>query len=246
MKNRNGIQRVAICLLVLILLGGVSGANATNESPSITELISAQERAVAANEVLMQYFFDSGWITEYPGYFGGCYIEENILHVRLVPPTDQAVAALSEVLAGYEDVIVYEVCQSSQAELQEYTDETTSALIELGYRVTHSYIDSTTGSIVIGVVEEDVNAVNLLIEERKTYAFGSHAPNVIIEAGSYSDTTGFAIDGGSYLEAGAGFSAGICGYYDGEKAFVSCGHGKTTGSQVSLDGTVIGTVELVQ
>ena len=83
----------------------------------------------------MQYFYDLGYVTDYPDYFGGCYIEDDKLHIRLVNPSDEDVTALSRVLDRYADVVVYENGEMSMADLQAYADETVDELGLLANRI---------------------------------------------------------------------------------------------------------------
>lgn len=149
---------------------------------NLNTLYAKQKQAVEANESLMQYFYDQGYVTDYPDYFGGCYIEDDKLYVRLVNPSDEDVTALSRVLDRYADVVVYENGEMSMADLQAYADETVDELIELGYKVTSWYVDSITGNVVIQVLEEDLSAVTEWIADRNDQHSGF---KVIVEKGDY-------------------------------------------------------------
>ena len=244
------LRLIAICVAVIMLFSSAPGVNAADASVSVDELIAGQARAVAANETLMQYFYDDGWIYEYPEYFGGCYIEDNVLYIRLVDPTKQTEEVLKNLLAEYEDVVEFVYGQYSQSELQEYADETAAELEELGYEVMHWYVDNITSQIVIGVLGDDVDSASMLIENQQSQAARSNlVPEVVIEEGNSTTTTSSdGIVGGAVLTMGSGTrSAGACGSYNGDYALVTCGHGSTSvGSTVKLYGTTIGTVSVVQ
>ena len=121
-------------------------------------------------------------MTDYPDYFGGCYIESDNLHIRLVNPSDEDVTALSRVLDRYAEVVVYENGEMSMADLQAYADETADELIKLGYQVTSWYVDSITGNVVIQVLEEDLSAVTAWVAGMVE---NSSAPQIIVEKGNY-------------------------------------------------------------
>lgn len=141
-----------------------------------------QKQAVEANEALMQYFYEQGYVTDYPDCFGGCYIEDDKLYVRLVNPTDEDVTALSRVFDRYADVVVYEHGEMSMADLQAYADETANKLIALGYDVTSWSVDSITGNVVIQVLENDLSAVTAWVADMVE---NPSAPQVIVEKGNY-------------------------------------------------------------
>lgn len=200
-KKQFKFQLLAAYLAVIMLFSAVPSVSAADETPTIDELIAGQAQAVAANEVLMQYFLDNGWVFEYPEYFGGCYIADNILHIRLIASENQEINALYSLLGSYQEVVVYEYGQYSQTDLQEYADATAIELREQGCEVTHWYVDSITGNIVIGVMSDDVGLANVLIEEQQTYALGNTAPEIIIEEGAYTTTTAtdLVVTGGSII-----------------------------------------------
>ena len=185
MKQKCWIIRLfALCLAVSMVMGTVSVVSATNEEKQMEELIAAQERAVAANEALMQYFFNIGWIEQYPEYFGGCYIEDNMLHIRLVSSADGAEELLKGVLTDYSDVVIYEYCDFSQSDLQTYADELANDLKNQGYGVTQWYVDNMNGSVVVGVLSEEVAEATAQVEAVQAYSSGN-GPKVVIEPGSY-------------------------------------------------------------
>lgn len=102
------MRKLTLLLVMAMLLGSVPGVYAASDDTSIDHPIASQEQAVKANEALMQFFYENGWITEYPDYFSSCFIEDNILHIRLVPPADEEVEALKEALKDYEEAVCYE------------------------------------------------------------------------------------------------------------------------------------------
>ena len=248
MRKLRLIKMLSLLLVMAMLLGSVPGVYAASDDTSIDHLIASQEQAVKANEALMQYFYEHGWITEYPDYFSSCFIEDNILHIRLVPPADEEVEALKEVLKDYEEAVCYEYGVYSQSDLQDYADTTAAELMNQGCDVTSWYVDSITGDVVIGVLPESVEQAEELVDRGQTYSYSGEYPSVIIEASGYISNEASNVYGGSQLIIGsAGLSAGTGGYYNGSNALVTCAHGGiTVGASVKLGSTTIGTVKKVQ
>ena len=240
------VRLLSVVLCIIMLLCNVPVVHAADQSPSFDELISAQARAVEANERLMRYFMMGGTTLDYPDYFGGCYIEENILHIRLVSPTTQEEAALKKALMGYRDVIVYEYASFSRTSAQAYADEIAAELRGRGIEVTHWCVDAKTGNVEIGVMPNDMKEAEDITKDIQTYSQRSASPSIVIEAGSYTLTSSEnpLLVGGDEIRSGSSYlSSGVCGYYNGESALVTCGHGNTSiGASVWLGTKLIGTV----
>ncbi len=151
------------------------------EWKNLTTKFLEQKEAVSAHNYLMSYFVSRGYVTNYPEWFGGCYIEENKLHIKLASPSDEEI---SQILAPFDDVIVYENAEMSMSELQAYADKTAEELMENEYTVTSWYVDSITGNIIISVLEKDFEAVTKWIN---TAAENGNAPKIVIEIGEYID-----------------------------------------------------------
>ena len=122
-------------LAMMMLFCSAPGASAAGRVPTWEERVADQRTAVAANEALMQYFYNHGWISEYPDYYGGTYIEENVLHVRLVSPSEQTMAVLKEIFYPYADTVVYEYCDISRTDAQKKAEDVAHQLINKGYDV---------------------------------------------------------------------------------------------------------------
>jgi hypothetical protein len=150
---------------------------------TITDLntkFADQKRAVDANNILMGYLFAKGYVTDYPDWFGGCYIENNKLYVKLTSPSDEELNKIYEILASFKDVVVYKTAEMSMADLQAYADQTANNLILQGYEVTSWYVDSVTGNIVIAVLEKDFEAAKEWIR-----GASKDSPKIVIEVGEY-------------------------------------------------------------
>lgn len=151
---------------------------------NLTTKFSEQKEAVSALNFLVSYFVNRGYVTNYPEWFGGCYIEKNKLHIKLVSPSDEEMKNISQILAPFDDVIVYENAEMSMSELQAHADKTAKELMENEYAVTSWYVDSITGNIIISVLEKDFEAVTKWIN---TAAENGNAPKIVIEIGEYID-----------------------------------------------------------
>jgi len=141
-----------------------------------------QKRAVDANNILMGYLFAKGYVTDYPDWFGGCYIEDNKLCIKLVSPSDEELNKIYEILDSFKDVVVYKTSEMSISDLQAYADQTADRLLAQGYEVTSWYVDSVTGNIVIAVLEKDFEAASEWVNSALN---DGSKPKIVIEAGGY-------------------------------------------------------------
>ena len=185
------IRIFAVALSMMMLFCSIPGVSAdtVERGSAVDELIAAQKQAVEANEILMQYFFAEGWVLEYPDHFGGCYIDDNILHIILVEPTNEEFKILSTLLSDHQNAVVFEYGNYSQASLQDHADSTAAELKEQGLGVTHWYVEVGTGDIIIGVVSDDIDPAAAKVSEIQKYTFRSSAPKIVIEEGGYTLTT---------------------------------------------------------
>lgn len=246
-KKRN-LGVIALLLAVLFWFNTVPGVSAVDREPTYEELFSAQKMAVDANETLMRYFHENGWREEYPNYYGGRYIADNVLHIRLFSPSVKTMEMLEDMLRPYSEAVVYEFCEFSFAESQAYANDIALELVELGYAVTSWYVDNRTGDVVISVQEDAVDEVTEMVDVRQTYALSERTPDIVIKKGEYMQTQTELVYGGTQFRNGSGFSGsvGICGTYNGGKAFVTCGHGMEEGEYITYNQRAIGTVSKVQ
>lgn len=250
MKIKQKMVRILTGILTMILvLSSITFVSAVDKEEEIDKLIEAQARSVEANEVLMQYFFVEGRGIVYPDYFAGRYIEDNIFHIRLAAPTDEELAGLKNLLSGYEDVVVYEYGDFSRTVLQNYADQTAYVLKKEGISVTNWCVDDKTSDIIIGVLPDDINLANTIIEKMEIYSERMNPPIVNIEQGEYVSTTS-GITGGTAAYVGNYVrTLGICGYYEGYPAVVTCGHGTSDayiGASIEVDDVPIGNFSVIQ
>jgi hypothetical protein len=151
------------------------------EIVNISDIERDQAVAVAANEALMRYFFNQGYVTDYPSYYGGRYIKDNKLYVRLVSPTEAEKAKLSSIFAPYKESVVYQYADMSMNNLKEYADKIFIRLREEGYKVAGYGVDNITGDIVMRVLKEDVEAATAWVKAN-LHVY----PKVVIEEGGYA------------------------------------------------------------
>lgn len=152
------------------------------EITNLASKFDEQRAAVAANNALTEYFYEQGYVSDYPAYFGGCYIEGNKLYVKLAAPTDEEMKGLTEALARYADAVVYRDAKASMSDLQEYADMRANELMTKGYEVTSWYVDSVAGNVVISVLEKDLVAVTAWASD---ISKNKDLPTIIIEKGEY-------------------------------------------------------------
>lgn len=247
-KSKKKLDIVAFMLAVLFWFNTVPGVSAVDREPTYEELFAAQKMAVDANETLMRYFHENGWREEYPNYYGGRYIADNILYIRLLSPSAKTMEMLEDMLRPYSEAVVYEFCEYSFAESQAYANDIALELVELGYAVTSWYVDNRTGDVVISVQEDVVEEVTEIVDVQQTYTLPGRTPDIIIKKGEYMQTQTELVYGGTQFRNGSGFSGsvGICGTYNGVKAFVTCGHGMEEGEYITYNQRAIGTVSKVQ
>lgn len=276
MQRRNFFTRLsALALAIALGLGSSFSSNAVSVTAASVsmeeaadlnyeELMKAQERAVAANEILMQYFYSIGDLDEYPEYYGGCYIgDDNLYHLRLVASSDGVKETLNILFGEYADVVIYETCDISFNELQEYVRAVADDIMDLGYDVTSWCVDVTTGNVIVRVLPDCVEAVQAMVDNGQGFSYtyksvglnGSDeavssnytCPSIIVEQGAYMRNDSSPVLGGNAIGInGAGYSVGACGYYNGQNAIVTAGHGVAVDDVVMLNGVNIGTAARVQ
>lgn len=149
---------------------------------NLTTKFAEQKEAVDAHNYFISYLMARNG-ADYPEWFGGSYIKDGKLHIKLVSPSEEEMKSISNALAHLSDVIVYENAEKSMADLQAYADQTADALIKLGYEVTSWYVDSVTGNVVISVLEKDLEAVT---EWMNTASQNGNLPKIVIEIGEYT------------------------------------------------------------
>ena len=244
MKRKNLFKRFGVIILALVMI--VTMAPRTEVfgvDQALEAEIAGKARATEASEILISHFVLNGYYSDYPDYYAGCYIGDDYLfHIRLCQTNTDAIPMLNELLGEYADVVVYEYGNYSWNELHEYVDGLAHDLTELGFHVTNWGVDDLTGNVYIGVLSEEMTEVNSLIDDCQTYALGIDVPTVMIEEGSYITPAASVQPGGSM----GNITLGAYGYYNGQKAIVTCGHGGHHTSSSFSFGNISGTYAVQQ
>lgn len=119
--------------------------DSTETTLSWEQKMMEQQYAAAANEALMHYFRNNGYVTDYPDYYGGRYIADGVLHIRLCSPPEEILSELKTVLSVYSPVVVYESCEYSYMKTKEYADTLANEMIDKGFALTSWYVSAQTG-----------------------------------------------------------------------------------------------------
>lgn len=222
MQNKKWFKTIISIILTLVMVMTVMPKTQATEQIDFEMEFAAKARATEASERLMAYFAQSGFYCDYPDYYAGCYIGDDYkFHVRLCLPTTEVLEMLTVIFGEYSDVIVYEYSDFSWNDMIEYADNLAKDLIVLGYGITSWGVDDFTGSVSIDVLSEDLSEVRSLVEGQQTYAAGNNCPSIILKEGAYSQSAAGYQPGTS----NGNILLGGYGYYNGNKAIVTCGHG---------------------
>lgn len=175
------IAGIAVCV---VLCAGCKSVepDSTESTPSREQRVADQQYAVSASDALMHFFRNNGYSVGYPDYYGGCYIADNVLHIRLVSPPKETMETLETVLSVYSPVVVYEFCEYSLNASQKYADTIAREMIDLKYAITGWGVDQKTGNIKINVLAEDIKKAEKFVKKRAEKGY----PPILIEEGQYA------------------------------------------------------------
>ncbi len=186
MKNKKIILRsFAVLLSMAMLIWGVPVVSATEQEAAFEYSVSERTKVKKASETLMQYFYAKGDGIIYPDYYGGCYIEDDLLHIRLAEPTAEELSALKNILSSYLDVVEFEYGEYSKAYAEEYADKVADELKEAGITVTYWGVRDNTCSVVIGIIHEDSEAADEKVKEIELRSANKNEPKIVIEPWGY-------------------------------------------------------------
>lgn len=202
-----------------------------------------QRRATEAYDILYNSFLVSGTTVEsYPENYGGAYIDDNILHILIVDLPTQSIAHYTDMLSDYRDVITFENAMYPLQMLYDYADDAAQAMMDDGIFVSCYGADVKDNCAYIGVdteasgIEQIENISKLYNSSRDEYSI----PISFIEEECVSIAA--ELIGGSPLY---GYTAGVCGTYEGSEAIGLCGHGLSKYSSIETpDRTTIGYVSV--
>lgn len=104
-------------------------------------MMAAQENALKANEILMANIV--GENLQYPDYYGGVYIEDNILHIQLAGASSETSTWISQLLSEYSDWVTIENVDHSYNDLYSLAETSAYSLCNEtnDYEITGFYVD---------------------------------------------------------------------------------------------------------
>lgn len=176
------VAGIAVCIFVTLDRKNTE-PDPTESTPSWEQRVADQAYAVAASDALVHYFRNNGYVTGYPDYYGGCYIADNVLHIRLCSPLEETMSELKMVLSVYSPVVVYESCEFSYMKSKEYADTIAMEMIDKGFAVTSYCVDQKTGNIKISVLAEDVKDATKFAKKKNKRDY----PPIVISKGNYAE-----------------------------------------------------------
>ncbi|MDE6853204.1 MAG: S1 family peptidase [Lachnospiraceae bacterium] len=203
-------------------------------------IFEIQRRACEAHELLYSSF---GWNETYiyPDNFAGDYIDYDTLHVQVTD--EKAIDYYKDLLSEYSDAVVYDIVDYSYNELFGETENFVASIDE-DYGVVSFGVDVTQNKGLVNVIATDYEALTLNIKKSKQ----NISEKLIIKPQkNYIQSTAISLVAGSPISYNGGnFTLGGSGTYNGNTAFVSCGHAVVKGGTVKSGGTAIGTVAVKQ
>lgn len=211
--------------------------NIENVTDNIFEI---QRRACEAHELLYASF-DWNETYIYPDDFAGDFIDYDTLHVQV---TDEAtIDYYKGLLSEYSDAVVYDIVDYSYNELFGEAENFVASIDE-DYGVVSFGVDVTQNKGLVDVIATDYEALTLNIEKSKQ---NISEKLIIMPQENYIQSTATSLVAGSPISYnGSNFTLGGSGTYNGNTAFVSCGHAVVQGGTVKSGGTTIGTVAVKQ
>ena len=267
---------LASCLTIFLLLctifpvlataadqtGIVAEKEVTQEIKQLFALAELQKPAVEAHETLYNSFVVEGSATEvYPANYGGDYIDGSMLHVCIVDLPNQDITSYETLLSEHLDNVVFEDVEYPLQSLLDATDDIASTLMENGVIVVSTGISEPNNAVVVRV-DTSSNTSNTQLSSLSLNKYQSDKNPVILGSVLYeSESMSFPVptlfEEGSVVEPAAnlmggsslsGYTAGVCGTYNGKPAIGMCGHGLSSNSSIKdTNGTtVIGTVSDMQ
>ena len=245
---KNYIKSLFLIVLALLLFTiPLSSVKAIDSIDMTAEVTPIKARAMDAGELLMAHYYHTGYIDKYPDYYAGCYIgEDNLLHIRVCSADKDVVPEILELLQEYQDVIVIEYGVYSRNELLEYADSLANELIDKGIAVTSWGVDEITSQVQIGVLDTEVMSTQALLNKNELSSLQPTIAEIEIKAQDYLELEALTNgDPGSLINGS--YSLGVYGYYNGQRAFVTCAHGgAVVGGTATIGSYATGQFAYVQ
>ncbi len=210
------------------------------------QIMQAQEGAVAANEVLMEYFYRGGTETIYPEYFSGRYIEDNILYICYTGSLKTVKEELDPILGEHIANVKYKSCQYSYNYLMEHLSTTLVNLKTSGCNVVGYGLNEKNNSVLLFVDEETIQRAEKYLKD----SFQFSDTRIEIEASGRIQPTINVYGGGDITvtteDGNMNATLGICGKYREQYAFLTCGHYLSEGDTVWYNGSILGNLVVTQ
>jgi len=234
-------KKILLCLglvfatLIVFKIGKRENANASKcgdkaEYDMIDgeEMYEYQKNALCANEKLYSSFeWDDTYV--YPDEFGGAYLEFDVLHVLLTDKS--AINKYKDLLHEY-DCVKYDIVEYSYNELNRLAEDTFEKL-KNKYNITSYYVDMENNNVVISITDEkfeDDDECDGLV-------------HFVIETPVTEEST--IISGSSIINAsGSGFTLAANGIYNGNQAYLTCGHSMSTEMPIYYSSSIIGYIAM--
>ncbi len=231
---------VTIAVLLIPTYGISYDSNSLHEDQLMQEkyerLSEDQEKAVEAHNILFNSFLDDAGQENYPNEYGGDYIKDNILHICIVDLDNTCLNRYTSVLEDYLEVVSFESVNFSY-----------NYLLSQGPSIMKQLLSENVSAISYGIIEP-LNSIVIDIEQSELSLFSYVEPDIILDGSTYyelnqydipvllcpQDSTtvspAYTLMGGSNIlnaTTNKGLTLGACGYYNGNPAFVTCGHGSS-------------------
>lgn len=215
---------LGLSIIMVMQLTPTYAADLLLSDYEIRQLMAEQERAVAANDCIVNGmgFLENGTI-DYEDDFAGARIEGNKLILSLTDCSELAKEKYLIWAADYTDVLEFEQVDYSYNYLMSKVDDVVDTLYEqTGNQALGYYVSEAKNTIVIKVDEDTHNVLN-----RQRTAINYEVP-VEYESACEAEYMSANIEGGDLLyniNSGSSISVGCCGYFRGRPSIATCGHG---------------------
>lgn len=196
----------------------------------------AYEAYLAMSEALN---FRMDMVSErYPDYFGGCYLENDIL-VVLITKDNPEIRDYYLNACGNSDKVIFRCVENTYEELLSL-EEIVVPQISQTMRVYESFVDVTNNTFCVGV---DSQVRTRVVATSALESSMTDLPVTVYQIEEIPKAN--AMQGGEGLKNGTS-PCSICffGTYNGKDALVTSGHANSVGSSMKYNGTTIGKVVL--
>ncbi len=250
---------VAVLVLTIVLSSGrgASDLNAPGQNNELSvrsgidvndwyeQEMERQKHAVAAYAALTYSFeMDPQGNYVYPDSFCGAWIEDEYLVIALKSPDAAVKQRYEKVLIEYEKYVRYVERKYAKNELYDLIEKVSAEIRQTYGEPIQSYsLREQENRVEIGVPEE------LLARLREDGYVDRYAPVIRFTAGDTVNTR-VSLKGGMAItntNASISMTLSACGYYGGNNAIITCGHGGQAWlDPIQYGGSLIGYIESKQ